>query len=72
MSIQPDKLGFIQYIYDKYEHTICINVFTLIIYWYMLSCIIFANYTKIKVMSHSYNAVGISFPLLHPDRKSVV
>ena len=39
MSIQPDKLGFIQYIYDKYEYIICINVFTLIIYRYMLSCI---------------------------------
>ena len=39
MSIQLYKLGFIQYIFDKYEYIICINVFLLIIHRYMLSCI---------------------------------
>ena len=39
MSIQLYKLRFIQNIYDKYEYMICINVFPLIIYRYMLLCI---------------------------------
>ena len=39
MSIQLYKLRFIQYIYDKYEYVICIYVFPLIIYRYILLCI---------------------------------